>query len=68
MINRDGYVVTNWHVISGADQISVQLADGRIAEPKLVGADPETELALLKIDLPRSARDHARPLRRASGR
>ena len=52
VINRDGYVVTNWHVISDADQVSVQLADGRIAEPKLVRADPETELALLKIDLP----------------
>jgi serine peptidase DegS len=52
VIDREGYVVTNWHVIRGVDEILVQLADGRVAEPKLVGTDPETELALLKIDLP----------------
>src|SRR6185503_20690876 len=48
----EGYVVTNWHVIRDVDQILVQLADGRVAVPELVGTDPETELALLKIDLP----------------
>jgi serine peptidase DegS len=52
VIDRDGHVVTNWHVIRDAEQIRVQLADGRIATPRLVGADPETELALLRIDLP----------------
>ena len=52
VIDREGYVVTNWHVIRYADQIRVQLADGRVAVPQLVGSDPETELALLKIDLP----------------
>ena len=52
LIDREGYVVTNWHVIRGVDQILVQLADGRAAVPELVGTDPETELALLKIDLP----------------
>jgi serine protease DegS len=52
VIDREGYVVTNWHVIRGADQITVQLADGRLAVPELVGTDPESELALLKIDLP----------------
>jgi serine protease DegS len=52
VIDPRGYVVTNWHVIQGADEIGVQLADGRVAVPQLVGADPETELALLKIDLP----------------
>ncbi|MGE5731341.1 MAG: S1C family serine protease [Gemmatimonas sp.] len=52
VIDPRGYVVTNWHVIDGADEIRVQLADGRVAAPTLVGADPETELALLKIDLP----------------
>ena len=52
VIDREGYVVTNWHVIAGANQIFVQLADGRVATPKLVGTDPESELALLKIDLP----------------
>ncbi len=52
VMSRDGYLVTNWHVVRDADAIRVQLADGRIAEPDVVGADPETELALLKIDLP----------------
>jgi serine peptidase DegS len=52
VIDREGYVVTNWHVIRNVDQIRVQLADGRVAVPKLVGTDAETELALLKIDLP----------------
>jgi serine peptidase DegS len=52
VIDRAGYVVTNWHVIKDADQLSVTLADGRAAVPKLVGTDPDTELALLKIDLP----------------
>jgi serine peptidase DegS len=52
VIDRAGYVVTNWHVIRDADEILVQLADGRVAVPQLVGKDPDTELALLKIDLP----------------
>jgi serine peptidase DegS len=52
VIDRDGHIVTNYHVIEGADEIGVQLADGRVAIPKVVGTDPETELALLRIDLP----------------
>ncbi|HJP35944.1 MAG TPA: trypsin-like peptidase domain-containing protein [Gammaproteobacteria bacterium] len=52
VISRDGYLVTNWHVIRDADEIYVRLSDGRAVEPTFVGADPETELALLKIDLP----------------
>jgi serine protease DegS len=53
VISPKGYVVTNWHVIKGADMIRVQLADGRVAVPTIVGADPDTELALLHIDLDR---------------
>jgi serine peptidase DegS len=52
VLDGDGHVMTNWHVIRDADEIRVQLADGRVAIPTLVGSDPETELALLKIDLP----------------
>jgi serine protease DegS len=52
VIDDSGLVVTNWHVIKDADEIRVQLADGRIATPQLVGTDPETELALLRIELP----------------
>ena len=51
VIDAGGHVVTNYHVISDADEIRVQLADGRVAVPKLVGTDPDTELALLRIDL-----------------
>jgi serine peptidase DegS len=52
LISPEGYIVTNWHVIRDADAIAVQLADGRVAAPEFVGADPDTELALLKINLP----------------
>ncbi|HEX9877483.1 MAG TPA: trypsin-like peptidase domain-containing protein [Gammaproteobacteria bacterium] len=52
VISADGYLVTNWHVIRDADEIRVQLADGRVARPEFVGADPDTELALLRIELP----------------
>ena len=47
-----GHIVTNNHVISGADAIQVLLADGRSASASVVGSDPETDLAILHIDLP----------------
>ena len=52
VIDPAGYLVTNWHVVRDAGQIQVQLADGRVATPTVIGADPDTELALLSIDLP----------------
>lgn len=51
VIDPEGYLVTNYHVVYGASQVRVQLADGRIAAPRLVGFDKETDLAVLKVDL-----------------
>jgi len=53
IVSAEGYLLTNHHVVEGADAIEVQLADGRQASAKVVGTDPETDLALLKIDLPK---------------
>ncbi len=51
ILNEQGYVVTNNHVISGADSIVVALRDGREAQAEVVGLDPETDLAVLKVEL-----------------
>ena len=52
ILSAAGHIVTNNHVIAGADAIQVLLADGRSANATLVGSDPETDLAILHIDLP----------------
>lgn len=51
IIDEEGYLVTNFHVVAGATEIRVQLADGRIVNPRVVGYDVETDLAVLKVDL-----------------
>ena len=51
--SADGYVLTNHHVVQAADEISVSLGDSRRFDAKLIGADPETDLAVLKIDAPK---------------
>ena len=51
IVDHEGHIVTNHHVIANADEIRVQLADGRVAEAKIVGSDPDTDLAVLQIDL-----------------
>lgn len=51
IVDSAGHVITNQHVIENASEIRVQLADGRIAVPTVVGTDPATDLALLRIDL-----------------
>jgi serine protease Do len=54
IIDAGGYVVTNNHVIDGADEISVTLHDGTKLDAKLVGRDAKTDLALLKVDAGKS--------------
>jgi len=51
IVSSEGYLITNNHVVEGADDIEVQLADGRLAQARLVGTDPESDMAVLKIGL-----------------
>ena len=51
IVSHEGYILTNNHVVEGADEIEVVLTDGRKAPAKVVGLDPETDLAVIKIDL-----------------
>ena len=51
IVDAKGTVVTNQHVIAGADSIRVQLADGRVAEPTILGQDPDTDLAILDLHM-----------------
>jgi len=50
IVGQDGYVLTNHHVIDGADRIKVDLNDNRTLEAKVVGSDPPSDLAVLKIE------------------
>ena len=52
IVDTQGHIVTNYHVIANAAAIRVQLADGRVAVPRIVGVDPDTDLAVLQINLP----------------
>src|SRR5690606_30475577 len=50
IISDDGYIVTNNHVVADANKIEVQLTDKRVLEAKIIGRDPNTDIALIKID------------------
>lgn len=51
IISPDGYILTNNHVVEGADEIEVTLTDSRRARARVIGTDPETDLAILKVEL-----------------
>lgn len=49
IIQSNGYIITNYHVIKQHDEIRVRLSDGRVAKAELIGSDPDTDIAILKI-------------------
>ena len=51
IISESGYIITNYHVIEGADGIQVALSDGREAEAEIIGSDSESDIAVLRIGL-----------------
>ncbi|MDP2759752.1 MAG: trypsin-like peptidase domain-containing protein [Sideroxyarcus sp.] len=50
IVSNDGYILTNHHVVESADQIEVAFTDGRKARGRIIGTDPETDLAVIKVD------------------
>ena len=51
IVSLEGYILTNNHVVEGADEIEVTLTDSRRARARVIGTDPDTDLAILKIEL-----------------
>src|SRR5436853_4680369 len=51
IVSEEGFILTNSHVVEAADEIEVALADARRAKARVVGTDPETDLAVIKIDI-----------------
>jgi serine protease Do len=50
IVTRDGYILTNNHVVDGADEVKIALADGRELDAKVIGRDPKTDIAVVKVD------------------
>src|ERR687889_45745 len=55
VVDEAGHIVTNQHVVEGAEEISVRFADGVRREAEVVGQDPSTDVALIRVDAPREA-------------
>ena len=51
IVSEDGYIVTNAHVIEKADEITVAFNDGRKSRARIVGTDPDSDLAVIKVDM-----------------
>jgi len=52
IVSKEGHIVTNSHVLNGTNDVTVQLSDGREAKARIVGADAQIDVAVLKVDLP----------------
>jgi serine protease Do len=52
IVSKEGHIVTNYHVLNGTNDVTVQLSDGREAKARIVGTDAQIDLAVLKVDLP----------------
>lgn len=63
VFDQRGHIVTNAHVVSGSEEVLVQFYDGQVARGRVVGADPMSDIAVIKVD----AGDHLQPARRATG-
>ena len=63
LITADGYIVTNNHVVDGATEVTVTLNDKNDYKAKVVGTDPSTDLAVIKIDAKESSIHHFRQFR-----
>lgn len=50
IVTPDGYVITNNHVVDGADKVEVELADKRVLQAKVIGTDPPSDIAVIKLD------------------
>ncbi|MFM8782060.1 MAG: trypsin-like peptidase domain-containing protein, partial [Gemmatimonadota bacterium] len=50
LVSKDGYILTNNHVVEGADQVKVAMQDRRVFDAKIIGRDPTTDVAVLKIE------------------
>ncbi len=61
IIDQEGHVLTNYHVVKGADQIRITLSDGTEVEGKTIGTDPENDLAVLKFDSEGQGARHRSP-------
>jgi serine protease Do len=55
IVSKEGYIITNNHVIANVDEIKVQLTDGRVESAQVIGADEQTDIAVLKINAPNLA-------------
>jgi serine protease DegQ len=65
IVDPDGYILTNHHVVAGADEVQTVLTDGRVTRARIVGTDSDTDIAVLKIDgsnLPALSLERGEPL------